>query len=274
MTEKTENGTASVVVVSCTEEDPKNVIESVIGDLPPATLENGIECYPWHLDTKYYEADIRLCAMREKSLASKSFAETVHAVIINFDSDSKNAIEGVNEWLRYLKEYGADIKILLCNRCKDVSETGVGKVQVQEWCVINGFELVEVDPLVDEEWEEEQDFVETTGIRRVNQALEAHVWPNLTIKERKDPTTLSGLWHGGLCKSADADHRALNPDNIEPDPEDLLEGGDFNDLFGQLVSLKEKATSMGSEDRKQFAEQIVLAYWNAIGGDEDDILDC
>lgn len=54
-------------------------------------------------------------------------------------------------------------------------------ILAQEWCVKKGFELVELDPEVDE-YESEQDFFETTGIKRVIQALHAHVWPNLTMK--------------------------------------------------------------------------------------------
>jgi len=58
----------------------------------------------------------------------------------------------------------------------------VNNVSVQEWCVEQGFELVELNPELDPEWEEEQDFIETTGIKRVVQALHAHLWPNLHMK--------------------------------------------------------------------------------------------
>lgn len=53
---------------------------------------------------------------------------------------------------------------------------------MQEWCVEQGFELVELNPEIDVEWEEEQDFLETTGVKRVVQALHAHLWPNLHMK--------------------------------------------------------------------------------------------
>jgi hypothetical protein len=58
----------------------------------------------------------------------------------------------------------------------------VNYVLVQEWCVEQGFELVELNPELDPEWEEEQDFIETTGIKRVVQAMHAHLWPNLHMK--------------------------------------------------------------------------------------------
>lgn len=58
-------------------------------------------------------------------------------------------------------------------------------ISAQEWCVKEGFELVELEPEVDEEWEAEQDFIETNGIKRVIQALHAHIWPNLVMKGKK-----------------------------------------------------------------------------------------
>jgi hypothetical protein len=61
-------------------------------------------------------------------------------------------------------------------------QLNVNYISVQEWCVEQGFELVELNPELDLEWEEEQDFIETTGIKRVVQALHAHVWPNLHMK--------------------------------------------------------------------------------------------
>lgn len=61
-------------------------------------------------------------------------------------------------------------------------QLSVNYVSVQEWCVEQGFELVELNPELDPEWEEEQDFIETTGIKRVVQAMHAHLWPNLHMK--------------------------------------------------------------------------------------------
>lgn len=57
----------------------------------------------------------------------------------------------------------------------------------QEWCIARGYELVEINPEKDEEWEEEQDFLETTGIPRIVQALHAHVWPELNMKGMANP---------------------------------------------------------------------------------------
>ena len=38
-----------------------------------------------------------------------------------------------------------------------------------------------------------------------------------------------------------------------------------------LITLSDHAESLPHEERKQYAEKVVMAFWNAIGGDEDEV---
>lgn len=59
-----------------------------VDELPePTKLEDGIIAYPWHIDTKYYTADVNLCSVEKKTLGSEQFAMSVQAVVIHFDSN-------------------------------------------------------------------------------------------------------------------------------------------------------------------------------------------
>lgn len=272
----------SVLFANCTSDiTPDYLIKLILGDLPEAiTEEQGVVSYPWRIDTKYYEADVLLSALSKKTLTSQKFASSVQGIVLYFDSEIVSSLDVVDEWLVFLKEYDSDIKILVCSQCQENSLNGTSKRDVLNWCLNNEFELVELNPINDDDSECEQDFAETTGISRVTQALKAHVWPNLSLKNHKEPTTMSGLLNGGRCKSADTDCDflpvSLSEDNIEPSLEDLCDEQkvDFCTLFAQLASMKERAANLPSDERKKFAEQLVLSYWNAIGGDEDEILDC
>jgi len=44
----------------------------------------------------------------------------------------------------------------------------------------------------------------------------------------------------------------------------------FSSLFDQLQSMKERVQGLPSDQRKACAEQVVMAFWRAIGGDEDE----
>lgn len=45
------------------------------------------------------------------------------------------------------------------------------------------------------------------------------------------------------------------------------EHADFGELFSQLMAMKEHAASLPTNEKRRVAEQIVTAFWRAIGGD-------
>ena len=45
----------------------------------------------------------------------------------------------------------------------------------------------------------------------------------------------------------------------------------FSSLFEQLHNMKERVQGLPSDQRKACAEQVVMAFWRAIGGDEDEL---
>nr|CAD7263171.1 unnamed protein product [Timema shepardi]CAD7574189.1 unnamed protein product [Timema californicum] len=267
-----------------------------VEDLPePIILEDGIKAFPWHIDTKYYTADVNLCSVEKKTLDSEEFAVSVEAVIINFDSNINAGLNIAESWLSFLKEFEPEVQILLCDRCQENPSVGVSKVAAQEWCVDQGFELVELDPELDAEWEAEQDFIETTGIQRVVQAVHSHLWPNLRMKGKPQQLskTVQSMLNGNdldptlSTLGQDLQNLQLDPVNnsnnynanvntaIEDRIDELLgdSGGvaGFSSLFEQLHNMKACVQGLPSDQRKACAEQVVMAFWHAIGGDEDEL---
>lgn len=278
------------------------------------SLENGIVAYPWHIDTKYYTADVHVCTLNEKTLGSPDFADSVQAVIVYFDSSKNEGLADADQWQPFVKEYDPDIRILLCDNCEDNPSKGVSKLSAQEWCIARGYELVEINPEKDEEWEEEQDFLETTGVPRIVQALHAHVWPELCLKDETrncshnvESMLLSSGVAANILESSGVDVSELlssslegddglsqeirnlhlqeealkNEDSFDPhildDPPDALGSGgstdDFFTLFQNLAEMKERVSGMTTDDRKACAEQVVKAFWQAMGGDSDELSD-
>ncbi|GLH07862.1 Alpha-and gamma-adaptin-binding protein p34 [Gryllus bimaculatus] len=283
------------VVASCTDTHPEEIVKLILGvdDLPEATtVEDGIKAYPWHIDTKYYTADVNLCAVEKKTIGSEQFAISVEAVVINFDSNRNDGLNVVESWLAFLREFEPEVQILLCDRCYENPKVGVSRVKAQEWCVEQGFELVELNPELDPEWEEEQDFIETTGIKRVVQAMHAHLWPNLHMKGKPHSLSKSvqSMLNGGAVEDSNKvevarlgqDLQGIRLEPIDNDQRRTMEEridellGDsgsvagFSSLFEQLYNMKQQVQGLPSEQRKACAEQVVMAFWRAISGDDDD----
>ena len=101
------------LIISCTDLAPKNFISSKFtfyfipefiyqtcssfffseildSDVTPTIRQfskHHVNCYPWHIENKYYTADINLFDIQTKDLISQEFANSVHGVIIYFDND-------------------------------------------------------------------------------------------------------------------------------------------------------------------------------------------
>ncbi|PSN50392.1 Alpha- and gamma-adaptin-binding protein p34 [Blattella germanica] len=279
------NSKPSAVVASCTDTHPQEIIKLILGvdELPEATqLEDGINAYPWHIDTKYYTTDVNLCSVEKKTLGSEQFAVSVEAVVINFDSNKNDGLAVVESWLSFLKEFEPEVQILLCDRCHENPPVGVPRVAVQEWCVEQGFELVEINPELDPEWEEEQDFIETTGIKRRPQQLSRTVQSILNGGEPADnkevtemEEALQNVHLESQNEGQETRNSGFNINEIEDRIDELLgdSGGvaGFSSLFEQLHNMKERVQGLPSDQRKACAEQVVMAFWRAIGGDEDEL---
>jgi len=137
----------------------------------------------WIIDTKYYTAEARLslasCA-DEASLADARVAEALLLVLDACDPDSWTAARA---WGEAADLDACSIRLCILNKA-DLLPVGTELPQLQEWCLDNQFEAIQVcctDSDLDKEllWEGDMQ-----GVPRVVQALQAHAWPGLQMKPR------------------------------------------------------------------------------------------
>ncbi|RMB94215.1 hypothetical protein DUI87_29021 [Hirundo rustica rustica] len=287
---------------------PEELVKRITGkdDLTVGAVTSGrVNFYPWTIDNKYYSADIHLCVVPNTFHVTGEIAEAVQAFVVYFDSTAKTGLEGVSEWLPLTEEWLPEVMILVCDR---VSENGVNRQKAQEWCIKHGFELVELSP--EELPDEDDDFPESTGVKRIVQALNANVWSNVVMKGDRTQgfgllSTLAGANRSRGCE--ETPERESNPspgereesqldggedgagtNSLEPDSAgdpmldmDIQElaslttrDGDlenFERLFSKLKEMKDKAATLPHQQRKLHAEKVAKAFWMAIGGDRDEI---
>ncbi|XP_008938408.1 PREDICTED: alpha- and gamma-adaptin-binding protein p34, partial [Merops nubicus] len=270
-----------------------------------ATTSGRVNFYPWTIDNKYYSADIHLCVVPNTFHVTGEIAEAVQAFVVYFDSTIKSGLESVSEWLPLTEEWLPEVMILVCNR---VSENGINRQKAQEWCIKHGFELVELNP--EELPDEDDDFPESTGVKRIVQALNANVWSNVVMKsDRTQGFGLLSTLAGANCSIGSEDNqdpesspspaergesplgsREEGPSADSPQGDDVVDpmldmdiqelanlttrDGDlenFERLFSKLKEMKDKAATLPHEQRKLHAEKVAKAFWMAIGGDRDEI---
>ncbi|XP_017261675.1 alpha- and gamma-adaptin-binding protein p34 [Kryptolebias marmoratus] len=297
-----------VLVTSCDSEfKEEELIKQIIGSetLPQTSERDGtVAWYPWTINNKYYTADVRLCAVPNTYAVSSEIAQSMQAFIAYFDSKVTDGLEKLKPWIPVVEDITPEVLILVCDR---TDENGVTKHEAQQWCLGHAFELVELNPL--ELPDEDDDFPESTGVKRIVQALDANVWSSVEMKEGhnqgfglmsslvasrhnsrrcQDPPS-SSLPEEGTLPNDTAEQREnttkadRQEDSVVDAMTDLdiqelanLTAGDadvdnFERLFTKLKEMKDKASSLPHEQRKVHAEKVAKAFWMAIGGDEDEI---
>ena len=240
-------------------------------------LFDGIRAHPLALKNKYYTANIHLCTMENRVLSnSQDFSEGVGAVVVYTNTTSAlDALSKVETWLPFVNEFNPDVKILLVRSCTE--QTAISFSEGQAWCLKNKFELVELDPQEDDD-EEEDDvrFRETTGFPRVLQALHAHPWANLEMREGGSSRKLHPSLEAEASQEADVlfegamkdGYLPLNAEerNLVDESSDASRNGDFEQLFESFATMKERCDGLPSEERKEYAARVATAFFHAMSG--------
>ncbi|CAE1159903.1 AAGAB [Acanthosepion pharaonis] len=163
--------------------DAKDLIKQLL-DIPEL-VDNSDQDFPqyeWKVDTKYYTAQVGLCAVSDQSAnLCRESPESIQSLILYFDAEEEKSFQFFDKWLPFLAEHKPEVLIAVCRHCSDF--TAIPRMTILNWCIENGFELVELKPDLSDEEEEEDDFPETVGVARIIQALHAHTWPNLVMKK-------------------------------------------------------------------------------------------
>jgi len=238
----------SIVVVSNSNTKPKSLIK-LITKKTPQEIDDNIVIQPWCLQTKYYTAEVDLVGIISDYDRNDEFNERVEGLLVVFDSNNDKGLSDLQIWEKLENSCSPEVKLLITNYCDE--STKITRGMAIEWCLKRGYEFIELYPKL-EDVEDEQDIIpEKVGVDRVIEALHAHVWPNLVMNDDKKDTQIP---NGRL--------------NMGDELED-----DFSELFNQLHVMKESIKFMPARDKRQCAEQIVKAFWNAMGGDDEELGD-
>lgn len=259
--------TPSILIVSSSNTKPKSLIKLITKkiDINPDTDNTGILKQVWEIDTKYYTANVNLLGLENDLKIDELNVEDVEALIIHMDTNKVTGLDDLSKWESLESNYSLDIKLLVCNYCTD--DTKITRNNALEWCMKRGFEFVELYPFQSTPEEDEDDFKEKNGVERIIEALQSHTWSNLVMKTKSNSKQHLNVFDGVSSSFLETSSSVLK-DSFRNDTTD-----DFTELFSQLHMMKDNLQNMPMNQRKQCAEQMVTAFWKAIGGEEEDLLD-
>lgn len=168
-----------------------------------------------------------------------------------------------------------------------------------DWCHENGFEVVSLKNEEEEEDQEDERFRDKTGVDRILEALESHMWTNMEYKtdlrpqkERKaavefEEKEIDEIEEKDILDDMPADIKAsfgnlLNFMNITPDtaPNSLRDdddlgfvdgdGADFLSALGPLQQLRSQLSTLDDDKRRAMAAKVALMMMESLGDDDED----
>lgn len=250
------------MVVSCCDDSTDELIKDIVSvELPQAVQTGeGSQAYPWSIETKYYTATIHIHTTSASVSAYEDATDNIHGLILLFSPNQKASLDLAAKWI---EKCNCEVVLVVCKRCPaNADPEGVSRQQVLEWCLERACELIETEP------NEEDDEEDATGVKRIVEALHAHPWPNLCMKDSSRPSgttdrapDLAAGDAGQACRDLELFSEAM------ADGEDIS----FEELFAKFKDMKVEADKLSGEDRKKFAEKVAVQFWRAFGGEEDEV---
>ncbi|XP_064087238.1 alpha- and gamma-adaptin-binding protein p34-like isoform X2 [Macrobrachium nipponense] len=240
----------SLVILTLHSKKGEDIVKGILDvvDVPaPSVVESKFHSWPWKIKNKYYTADIHISCVECLESHKERVLTTCEALIVYCDSHEATSLENLNSLLESLGGFEPEVQMLVCDTCSaDDDSLGLSRLKAQQWCISNRWELIELNKIEEEDSGHEDDFPESWGFQRIRQALHAHTWSNLEMKED-----------------------GLNSSTLEEyfDTGD----GDFEKLFSSFEQMKRTAASLPLEHRRDYAEKVAISFWKAIGGPEDEL---
>ncbi|XP_043249392.1 alpha- and gamma-adaptin-binding protein p34-like [Colletes gigas] len=256
------------LLIISTEKGKANEIATSIG-AERLSNHDYFEYYLWNIQNKYYRTQVLVCVTENPSPGIP--IDGVEALIVHHDPQAENAEHNLKQWSSLITSLmEAEVLLFSCNCITDV----LIRDKVIKWCLQKKFELIELnrpDTDVSEADLEHNKY----GIERIIEALHAHTWPNMILKGKSSSTEDQG---------SDMDEVEEQFENIRLSQdvteifsmENMLDGimgeenTDFGELFSQLMAMKEHAATLPTNQRRIAAEQLVNAFWKAMGGDPSE----
>lgn len=197
----------------------QTLLSTVAHHLVVTSDDNSSLDYIYHIDNKYYTADIpvRLCS----DLPAVERQACCPAVVFVFDRLNLSFFEEiVGWWERYDGRHEIDIPLLMAWDV-DQEEDAAFMSRALEWCADHGFELIE--PLTDADNGAQN---RETGVPRLQDALQAYMWPHAVMK---------GAREVAVPHSVDTLHPDIDTGDIEEDEQDDQDDKVASCLLGMYI---------------------------------------
>eukprot|EP00095_Tigriopus_kingsejongensis_P004012 maker-scaffold5_size1054832-snap-gene-0.13 protein:Tk04012 transcript:maker-scaffold5_size1054832-snap-gene-0.13-mRNA-1 annotation:"alpha- and gamma-adaptin-binding protein p34-like" len=238
-------GRPTCLVVNLSERESQDLIinELFVGE----KVRSGEDGHIWDNENKYYTCSVDVRVVTPAKLDQRD----VSALILYIHEPlNQTHIDRIREVGRTISLEDIDTKLVVVK----VMGHDDFKTQLNALALDHGMEIIDLSEDLGDN--EDEDEAEASGIfavtpqKRIIEALQTCPWPNMDTKPKGQPSSGPG---NGESKASEME--------------------DFEQLFAQFANFRDQGAKMSETDRKKHAENVVMSFWSAMGGDPEEIGD-
>lgn len=235
--------------------------------------------FKMEITTKYYDLTIIIIVINPKNIDIEVLNKKLEnsegvLMFLNKENSSLYDMDQLSSFFTKLNEKENSFKSLILDenevtsneRSDDLLSKIRAKIdEIEELVTINQY-----SDLSDDKKEDEED--KYTDLDELINCIFVHSWSNIELKsEKNEAVSLKKInLEPNEPKKTESPIDEKTEKSTENESEDK-DAFNFEDMLMNLSDYKSKASGLEFEDRKKFAEDIVLKFWNAISGDKDEI---
>lgn len=300
----------ATLVVGASGTGKRTFVSKIIGK----ELTSSDSCLNWIIDNSYYTAETKVVIRRPDGSGKFGSLAGYEATVLVVDASAESSWDTVRTWADTNMDEisNSDILLVLANKCDKLLLGQAGPLdiarshwlaRVQDWCIANHFEFLPacaLDPAVDGALA--SDDSDAQGMKRALEALQAYMWPGLTMKQQSAAAAAERLQRveaaaaeagaGGALEagqggapSAAANGAAASEGAAAAAARLLQQGATegslgaeadvdaLDKLFADLVGMRDRMAGMPDEQRREAAAAMALKLAGAFGLEEEDSAD-
>nr|XP_053630678.1 alpha- and gamma-adaptin-binding protein p34-like isoform X4 [Cherax quadricarinatus] len=254
----------SLVIVNTHDQNVTDIVKGIleVECVPEPTLStSGIQCWHWELENKYYTASVQIAAVSHPQQCLPWIHKHGEALLVYCDSTQRDVLERLNELIEIIGDFEPEVQLLVCEACTSEQTNDSAALSRIKDC--HGSRLTAVLQSVGSMEDKNNDIVHEADEMMYSRLSE------LALNDGASEHVSAGSRLQDSEEQDDDLDSLVVPTHLE----ECLDGedGDFESLFSNFEHLKRTAATLPPDQRRDYAEKVAVAFWRAIGGDDDEV---
>jgi hypothetical protein len=225
--------------------------------------------YSIKINTKYYDIELNVEFISSVlELESSKNHQNLEAIFVFVDKNSSESFQQNKSFERLVENSQNKLNILLSDNQLDKHIRDEFIKKYEDFVDLNINLNKNQEMKVEAEEENDQD--EYSDLDELINSIFVHSWSTMNLKDVNNKAN-SRDSDKKVSENNEENEASSSKEKKLEDIDNDLNELDFENLIMNLKDIRKKADNLSFDERKKYAENIVMNFWKSIGGNEEEI---